>query len=219
MRYQTILFDFDGTVYDTVEGITKSIQYALRKHGKEAELEELRCFAGPPLVNKFMEVYGVSREEGEELVRDFRERYTPMGLYESSPFPGIDVLLEHLKAFGFQIGLATSKPQSMAETLLRQSGLIRYFDVIAGSRMGPNNDEKWQIVLRAMDESGAGKDSTVLVGDTRYDVEGAIKCGIPCIGAGWGYGEEEELKKAGACYVAKNFVDLERYLTGRTGSN
>ena len=120
MRYQTILFDFDGTVYDTVEGITKSIQYALRKHGREAELEELRCFAGPPLVNKFMEVYGVSREEGEELVRDFRERYTPTGLYESAPFPGIESFLEHLKTYGFQIGLATSKPQCMAETLLRQ---------------------------------------------------------------------------------------------------
>ena len=89
----TVLFDFDGTVFDTVEGITKSIQYALRKHGRDAELEDLRCFAGPPLVDKFMEVYGVTKEEAEQLVTDFRERYVPIGVYESTPFPGIRELL------------------------------------------------------------------------------------------------------------------------------
>ena len=94
----TVLFDFDGTVFDTVEGITKSIQYALRKHGRDAELEELRCFAGPPLVDKFMEVYEVSKEEAEQLVTDFRERYVPIGVYESSPFPGIRELLEAVRA-------------------------------------------------------------------------------------------------------------------------
>ena len=213
MRYQTILFDFDGTVYDTVEGITKSIQYALRKHGREEELENLRCFAGPPLVDKFMEVYGVSQEEGEELVRDFRERYAPVGIFESAPFPGIETLLEHLKAAGLQVGLATSKPQVMAEQLLQRSDLTRYFDVIAGSGMGANNEAKWEIVRRAMKECGADPSRTVLVGDTRYDAEGAAKCGIPCIGAGWGYGGAEELEKAGVCYLAKDFADLEKYLT------
>ena len=75
-----VFFDFDGTVFDTVEGITKSIQHAIRKHGMDAELHELRCFAGPPLVEKFMEVYGVTEAEGEQLVVDFRERYLPVGV-------------------------------------------------------------------------------------------------------------------------------------------
>ena len=119
MRYRTVLFDFDGTVFDTVEGITKSIQYALRKHGREEPLEALRCFAGPPLVEKFMEVYGVSQSEAESLVMDFRERYIPVGVYESSPFPGVRPFLQRLRAAGLILGIATSKPQPMAELLLR----------------------------------------------------------------------------------------------------
>ena len=108
MGLKTVLFDFDGTIFDTVEGITKSIQYALRKHGREEPLERLRCFAGPPLVDKFMEVYGVDQAEAEALVTDFRERYVPVGVYESRPFPGIRSLLEGLAAAGLRLGVATS---------------------------------------------------------------------------------------------------------------
>ena len=136
MRVQTALFDFDGTVFDTVEGITKSIQFALAKHGIEEPLEKLRIFAGPPLVDKFMEVYGVDEEEAKQLVTDFRERYVPIGVYESAPFPGIGELLTRLREAGFKIGVATSKPQPMAELLLERTGLRESFDVIVGSGGG-----------------------------------------------------------------------------------
>lgn len=199
----TVLFDFDGTVFDTVEGITKSIQYALRKHGRDAALEDLRCFAGPPLVDKFMEVYGVTREEAEQLVTDFRERYVPIGVYESSPFPGIRELLEALRAAGEKVAVATSKPQPLAELLLERAGLRELFDVVVGSGGGVNNDAKWQIVTRTMELCGAKPENCVLVGDTKYDVEGARKCGIPCIGVRWGYAAEGELEAAGAVAIAE----------------
>ena len=199
----TVLFDFDGTVFDTVEGITKSIQYALHKHGRDAELEELRCFAGPPLVDKFMEVYGVLREEAEELVTDFRERYVPIGVYESSPFPGIQELLETLRAAGKKTAIATSKPQALAELLLERAKLRDIFDVVVGSGGGVNNDAKWQIVTRAMKLCGSKPENCVLVGDTKYDVEGAKKCGIPCIGVRWGYAAEGELEAAGAAAIVE----------------
>ena len=199
----TVLFDFDGTVFDTVEGITKSIQYALRKHGRDAALEDLRCFAGPPLVDKFMEVYGVTREEAEQLVTDFRERYVPIGVYESGPFPGIRELLEALRAAGKKVAVATSKPQPLAELLLERAGLRELFDAVVGSGGGVNNDAKWQIVTRAMELCGAKPENCVLVGDTKYDVEGARKCGIPCIGVRWGYAAEGELEAAGALAVAE----------------
>ena len=93
-----ILFDFDGTVYDTVEGITRSVQYALRKRGGDAELDDLRCFAGPPLIDMFREKFGFSLEEAEQATRDFRERYAPVGVYESRPFPEIHGLAERLRA-------------------------------------------------------------------------------------------------------------------------
>ena len=213
MRYRTVLFDFDGTLFDTVEGITRSIQYALRKHGVEEPLDRLRCFAGPPLVDKFMEVYGVSREEAEALVIDFRERYVPVGVYESAPFPGIRTLLERLRAAGLILGVATSKPQNMAELLLDRAELRSCFDLIAGSSPGLNNEKKWQIVQRAMELTDSRPADTVLVGDTKYDVLGAARCGVPCIGAAWGYAEPGELEAAGAVRIAADLEELARLLT------
>ncbi len=213
--YKTILFDFDGTVFDTVEGITKCIQYALRKHGiDEPDLSKLRCFAGPPLVDKFMEVYGVTEEEGNQLVLDFRERYAPVGVFESRPFPGIGGLLAHLRAAGFALGVATSKPQVHAELLLERAGLSGAFDIVVGSTPGANNQRKYMVVARAMEGLGASKEETVLIGDTKYDVEGAALVGIPCIGVRWGYAAEGELEAAGAIAIAADMAELERMLTG-----
>ena len=195
MKWTTVLFDFDGTVFDTVEGITKSVQYALRKHGMEAPLESLRCFAGPPLVDKFMEVFGVNQPEAERLVTDFRERYRPTGVYESSPFPGIRDLLQHLKNSGLTLGIATSKPQPMAELLLDRSNLRELFDVVVGSTPGINNDRKSDIVKR-----------------TKYDVSGAHACSIPCAGVRWGYASDGELEAAGADYIAADMPELEAFL-------
>ena len=210
--FQTVLFDFDGTVFDTVDGITKSIQFALSKHGRDAELEELRCFAGPPLVDKFMEVYGVTQEEAEQLVVDFRERYRPIGIFESAPFPGIRELTEKLHAAGKQVGIATSKPQNMAEQLLERHGLSGCFDAVCGSEPGLNNNAKWEVVLRAMQACGAEKETTVLVGDTKYDAAGARQAGIPCIGVRWGYAAEGELEQTGVP-IAETMEELYRMLT------
>ena len=212
MKYTTVLFDFDGTVFDTVEGITRSVQYALRKHGIEAELPSLRCFAGPPLVDKFMEVYGVAEEEARQLVTDYRERYVPVGIHESAPFPGLKELLRHLRAAGLKTGVATSKPQTMAEQLLGEYGMLECFDTVVGSHPSLNNDAKWQIVFRAMEQTGSSPEHTVLIGDTKYDVIGALHCGIPCIGVRWGYAAERELEEAGALSIAESPEELEHLL-------
>lgn len=212
---RTVLFDFDGTVFDTVEGITRSIQYALRKHGREEPLDRLRCFAGPPLVDKFMEVFGVTKAEAEQLVLDFRERYVPVGVYESRPFPGIRPLLERLHRAGLTLAIATSKPQNMAELLLEQSGLRDCFDVVVGSSPGLNNEKKHEIVRKAMERCGSDAESCVLVGDTKYDALGAAQCGIPCIGVAWGYAQPGELEAAGAVCVVPDMEALARMLTER----
>ena len=209
-----VFFDFDGTVFDTVEGITKSIQHAIRKHGMDAELHELRCFAGPPLVEKFMEVYGVTEEKGEQLVVDFRERYVPIGVYESEPFPGIHELLTALRLAGRTLGLATSKPQNLAELLLERAGLLECFDVIAGSDPKLNNNAKWQVITRAMEDCGATPENTVLIGDTKYDVAGAKRCGIPCVGVRWGYAAEGEMEEAGVAAMVETPEALLQLLCG-----
>ena len=209
-----VLFDFDGTVYDTAEGITKSIRWALNKRGMDAELRELRKFVGPPLAEKFMEVYGFQEKDALEMVRVFRERYAPVGIFESAPFPGIKELLTTLKAAGLVTGVATSKPQNMAEQLIERSGLTDCFDIVVGSFIGPNNDKKWEILTRAMEGLGASRENTVLVGDTKYDVAGAKICGIPCIGVRWGYASPGELEEAGADILVDSMKELEEFLTG-----
>lgn len=211
--YEYILFDFDGTVFDTVEGITKSIRFAINKQGMDRELGALRCFAGPPLVDKFMEEYGFTKEQAEEATADFRERYLPFGLYECSVFPGVKGLLAALRAAGKRLAVATSKPQNLAETLLEREGMLECFDLICGSQ--PNsNAAKWQVVKRAMDGLGAEGEKTLLVGDTKYDVEGAHLCNIACAAVRYGYAAEGELEEAGADYIVKDTAGLGRLILG-----
>lgn len=212
--YKYILFDFDGTVFDTVEGITKSAQYALSKFGIDAELDFLRQFAGPPLVDKFMEVYGFSREQGEQATAYFKERYQPIGLYECRIFPGMKEMLSRLKAAGLVLGIATSKPQHLAEKLLEIEGMTDIFDVICGSGLNGNNDSKESVLRRAMETLGADKEHSVLIGDTKYDVIGAKAVGIDCVGVRFGYAAEGELEQAGAKYIVEDMAELEKLLMG-----
>lgn len=212
--YQYILFDFDGTVFATEEGITRSVRYAINKVGLDAPLHELRCFVGPPLKDMFMERFGFDPEAAEQAVSDFRERYIPIGLYECSIFPGIRDLISDLKAAGFITGIATSKPQALAEKLLDSEGMLPLFDVISGSH-GAGNDTKAQVLRVAMDALGADPERTVLIGDTKYDVNGAGECGIDCIGVRYGYAAEGELEAAGPEYIADSVDDLRALLLGK----
>ena len=188
-----LFFDFDGTLYDTVEGITKCVQYALRKRGIDAAPEELRCFAGPPLDEMFQQKFGLTPEDAEQAVRDF---------------------LLSLRQVGKKLGVSTSKPQVMAEELLAREGLLELFDVICGaSGEGPGN-AKWQVLQRAMDALGAKPEESLLVGDTKYDVAGAKRCGIPCVGVGYGYAAPGELEEAGAYAIVPDLNALRELLRG-----
>ena len=206
--YRYLFFDFDGTLYDTVEGITRCVQYALRKRGMDAPLDSLRCFAGPPLDDMFMEKFGFTRDDAEQAVRDFRERYVPIGLYESRPFPGLKDLLRDLHAAGYRLAVTTSKPQVLAEELLRREDLHNLFDCICGAAEEGEGNAKWQVLRRAMERLHAPEGESVLIGDTKYDVAGAKRCGIPCIGVGYGYAAEGELEQAGADAVAADLDAL-----------
>lgn len=215
--FKYILFDFDGTVYDTVEGITKSVQHALRIQGIEEPMEALRCFAGPPLVDKFMEVYGFDLELAQQVTRDFKARYQPIGINECQLFPGIKEALARLKASGAKLGIATSKPEHLALQLLEKEGMTELFDCICGSEPTGNNNAKWQVLQRAMEQLGASKDNSILVGDTKYDVEGAKLCGIPCLGVAYGYAAPGELKAAGALDIVPDIDSLLSWLLSRLG--
>lgn len=212
--FKYILFDFDGTVFDTVEGITKSVRYAINLRGMDAELDSLRCFAGPPLVDMFMEHFGFTQAEAEQATADFRIRYEPTGLHECCVFPGVAELLTELRAHGLVTAVATSKPEKLARELLEENNMLGLFDAICGSLPNGNNSEKWQIVSRVMESLGAVPEETVLVGDTKYDVLGAHRCGIKCIGVEYGYAAPGELAAAGADYILPDIPALEGFLIG-----
>jgi len=210
--YKYILFDFDGTVFDTVEGITKSVRYALNKRNLDAPLESLRCFAGPPLGLTFMEKYGYDEEEAKRFVADYRERYVPIGLYECSVFPGIREMLEALRDKGVKLGIATLKPLHMARTLLEKENMLQLFDISCGADPDKMHETKAEILGRAMRELGAEAESTIYVGDTKFDVGGAHGCGVKCIGVKYGYAAEGELLEAGADYLADTVEELKELL-------
>ena len=211
--FRYILFDFDGTLYDTVEGIAKSAQYALEKLGISAELEELRCFAGPPLVDIFMEKFDLSHEKAWEARGLFQERYLPVGVYESRPFPGMTEFLSALREKGLTLAVATSKPQALCELLLERAGMREFFSVVRGSRMDGNNNSKREIVELVIEDLGAEKDECVLIGDTKYDVAGAHAAGIACIGVRYGFAAPGELEAAGADAIAEDLEELRNMLT------
>ena len=213
--FDYILFDFDGTLYDTVEGIEKSAQYALQKLGVSASLEELRCFAGPPLVDIFMEKFGFSHEKAWEARGLFQEQYIPVGVYESRPFPGMKAFLSALKERGLTLAVATSKPLELAEQLLQSAGMRDLFAVVRGSTLGGNNNSKQAVVESVIAALGAKKEDCVLIGDTKYDVAGAHAAGIACIGVRYGYAAPGELEAAGADAIAQDLGDLEKMLTER----
>ena len=210
--YKYILFDFDGTIFDTVEGITKSVRYAINKVGRDAPLESLRCFAGPPLVDMYLERFGGTMEEAERFVVNFRERYQPTGLYECRIFPGIVELLNDLRAEGRVTAVATLKPQHLAETLLTREGITGLFDAICGGGAEGYEGTKADIVRRVMAQLGAAPEETVLIGDTKYDILGAHECGITAVGVGYGYAAPGELTAAGADVIVADMPALGAWL-------
>lgn len=208
-----ILFDFDGTVFDTAEGITKCVQYALHKMGIEAELSELMCFAGPPLTEMFAQKYGMSEDEAKHATELYRERYLPTGWAECKPFAGMHELLLKLRRDGKKLAVATSKPTHLAEKILADYNMTDDFDLICGSELDGTRGQKWEVIEYVLDRFGITPDDAIMVGDRKYDVLGAKKCGLDCVGVRFGYAEPNELEEHGAVYIAETADDLYNYLS------
>ncbi len=204
-KYSVILFDLDGTLTDPALGITNSVMHALSKYGIQIDdRTELYKFIGPPLHESFEKFYGFSREEAMKSVEYYREYYKEKGIYENSVYGGIKELLEKLKTSGRKVVLATSKPEVFAKEILRYFKLTEYFDYIAGANLDGSRTNKAEVIEYALSQSGVtDKSAVVMVGDREHDIIGANKNGIDSIGVLFGYGSREELKKAGASYIAE----------------
>ena len=201
MRYDYCLFDFDGTIADTGEGIRRSVAWALEKLGYEVpEERELNRFIGPPLHDTFREMFGMSDPEAQRAIEVYRERYVDIGLYESKVYPGIAPLLKALHEAGVWVALASSTPTFMLERLSKYFGLAPYIDRISGVGLDRHAADKRDLLMAALPE-GADPSRVCMVGDRKFDIEAAKALGFTAIGAGFGYAPEGELQASGSDYV------------------
>lgn len=213
---KAIFFDLDGTLTDSGEGIINCASLALSHFSLPVpSREEMRVFVGPPLRDTFQK-FGVPRDRVDEAVAVYRSRYTTVGMFENFPYPGIEELLLALKAQGYRLFVATSKPESMSVTILEHFGLAKYFDIICGATMDGIRDEKSAVIAYLLEQIGTGCHA-VMVGDTAFDVLGAAAHGIPTVGVSWGYGEIRDMERAGAAAIAHSMEELLELL-GKIGN-
>jgi phosphoglycolate phosphatase len=214
--YHTILFDLDGTLTDSKEGILKSIQYALQKMNAPVPGDEiLTKFIGPPLQDSFMKYCGFTVEQTQQAIALFRERYVPIGKFENAAAPGMPELCAELKKRGYTVALSSSKPEKMCVPICQRFGYTPSMTVIAGS---PESGDwsKADVIretLRRLNLTDADKPEILMVGDRKFDVEGAAECGIACAGVEFfGYAAPNELEDAGAVMVAKSAEELREFI-------
>lgn len=207
MASKAVLFDLDGTLTDSGEGIINCAILALEHFGLPIpSREEMRVFVGPPLTESFIN-HGVPADRADEAVQVYRSRYIPIGKYENSPYPGIRELLETLHSHGHRLYVATSKPEGMSVDILNHFDLAKYFTRICGASMDTSRNTKEAVIAYLLETTGE-KDNMVMVGDTKFDIIGAKHHGIPAIGVSWGYGKVEDMEAAGAAAIAHSIQEL-----------
>lgn len=212
-----LLFDLDGTLTDSGEGITKSVQYALQGFGiEEPDLRKLECFVGPPLRDSFRKYYGFDEKTAEEAVKKYRERYAQLGIFENTPYEGIPKMLKSLKKNGFRLAVASSKPQEYVEKVLVHFEIRQYFQVVVGGTMDGKGDQKKDIIEKVLKEffkdSPPEKEKVYMIGDTAFDIEGAKQTGVESVGVTYGFGKLEDLTFAQADFIVHSVWELWDFL-------
>jgi phosphoglycolate phosphatase len=203
-----VLFDLDGTITDPARGLIGSVRYALEELGTEApDFEALRWVIGPPLRSSFERLLG-GMERVEEAIELYRFRYRGGAMFEATLYAGISDAIALLAAKGYRLLLATSKAHVFARPILAHFALDRHFAAIHGSELDGRNDDKGELIGHIMACERIDPTHAIMVGDRKYDVEGAGRHGIATIGALWGHGGERELTLAGAAALCRHPEDL-----------
>ncbi len=214
LKYDAVIFDFDGTVADTGKGIFNCIRYTLEKHNlPQLSENSLRTFVGPPLHESFMRECGVDNETANSLVAGYRERYAEKGIYEFDLYDGITDVLSLIQQNGGLTGIASSKPEDFINIILNDTGLSKYFDVTSGSDPRYVESDKTTIVKNCIKKMNLNDDAKILmVGDRLYDIIGAHNAGLPCACVLFGYGSENEFLEYNADFIVKDDEELKNVI-------
>lgn len=194
---QAVLFDLDGTLLDTTEGVLESAIYAAKEMGYHVlSRETMLKFVGPPIQKSFMDYYGSSKEDAQKAANIFRDYYKNKALLKAEPYGGIYELMQYLRDRDIKMAVATYKREDYALTLLRHYGFDKYCISMHGA---DNNNKltKADIIELCISEMDVPKEEVVLIGDTEHDALGAKKAGISFIGVTYGFGfkSKEDLDK------------------------
>lgn len=212
-----LLFDLDGTLTDPKEGICTCVQYALASFGiQEPDLDKLEPFIGPPLKESFMHFYDMNEEQAQAAVEKYRERFRDTGIFENKLYDGIPQMLRTLNSKGMFLAVASSKPTVFVERILEHFGIRSYFKVVVGSELDGTRTEKNEVVEEALrqlfGDAPVEKNKVYMIGDRRFDIEGAKAQGVDSVGVTYGYGGMEELREARADYIVRSVEELQRFL-------
>jgi len=189
-RPQLVLFDLDGTLTDSAQGIVASFRHALAEIGADVPDGDLvGRIVGPPMARTLASM-GLGTQADAAMIA-YRAHYTSSGWSMNSVFDGIEPLLIDLKARGVRLAVATSKAETTARRILEHFGLDGYFEVIAGASTDGSRAEKADVVAHALRQLQPLPDRVLMVGDRRHDVEGAAAHGIDTVVVGWGYGQAD----------------------------
>lgn len=210
MKYEYLLFDFDGTLVNTLEGVVKCAQHALKHFGFDFTLKELEPFLGPPLKVSFLE-YGIKEEQIEKAIQIYRQRYEEKGAKECFLFPEIPNLLMKLKKAGYKLGVATSKYEKYAQNMINNFGISEYFDYITGANIDETISKKHEVIEESLRRFGIQdcREKALMIGDMKYDHIGAKIAKIDSFGIYTGTAQPNEHEDAGATYIAHSFSELE----------
>lgn len=211
MLYQAVIFDLDGTLTDSKEGILKSTAYALQKVGCPVPPEHiLRKFLGPPLAESMIRYCGMTEAEATRATEIYRERYVPIGAFENRVYPGIRALLRALKKRGVYLAVATGKPTGISTEILRRFGLLDYFDKVQGPDLTCFHCDKADMIHAVLPEGM----KALMIGDSVSDVTAGQECGLDTAAALYGYGDADALQALHPTYLAHTPNELQTIILG-----
>jgi len=211
VTWNTVLFDLDGTLTESGQGVANGVLHALAAFDLPApSADELRKYLGPPLWVSFDEYAGLKGADIERAVQIYREYYHDKGRFENAVYPGIPEMLDALVDSGVRIAVATSKVDHSAVSILEHFELEKYFEVISGSdELGVSRGTKALVIAHALSELKVqDNQGIVMIGDREHDIHGAKEHGLESIGVLWGYGDEVELSTAGAGHIVASVSEL-----------
>jgi phosphoglycolate phosphatase len=212
--YDVILFDLDGTLIDSREGITKSLQYALFRFGiHENDTSRLLSFIGLLLLEIFQKYYLFDEPKAKRAIESYREYFSKLGIDQNAFYPGMHELLANLHRNKKKLAIATIKPAQFAKNILIHHGILDYFNHIAGGNLDETGPLKTEIIGRVLQKfPDTPKQDFIMIGDREHDIIGAHRNRIHSIAVTYGYGSMIELQRANPTYFASSIENLKLLL-------